>query len=272
MSVIGDRTVVVNDHYDENWDDRFTIDAKKNGQNAIINKLSTVSSENGDTYLVRSRNIQRTVRAPGDGFAKAKLYSPIKVSDNAVAAATTIVQEKKVADTVLPYERNVREYNPETDILSDNNILVISRDAADIIEAVGWDVDGLSSEYERVESVAPNAYQSNIADDIVIIKRDIRDVMDRIAALIQYYKSKGQLNGVNTIRQLYSIDELPSDLARELADFSGLYEKYMELQRVIIGETAERIEIPDMFIEAYKQKRDEFVDEVISMGDNVVKI
>ncbi len=271
MNLLGDKTVIVNDHFDEDWGDRIIIESRKNGENAILNKLSTVSSENGDTYLVRSRNIQRPAHNPNDTFSHAKLYSPMKISPEAISAATTIIQEKKVADTVLPFERSVKEYNPETDILSDNNVLIIERSAADVIEAVGWNMDGIANEYERVESVAPSTYQSNIADDIVVIKRDIRDIMSRIGMLLQYYKSKGELFGINSIRQLYSVDGLPMDLERELADFSTLYSKYMELQRVVIGETASRIEIPDMFMEAYKQNRDEFLDEVIGMGDNIIK-
>lgn len=274
-NVLGDRTVIIHDHYDEDWSGRIAIEGRKWGENAIINKLSVVPSQNGETYLVRSRNIQRPIHNPSDTFSHAKLYSPTKATSESIAAVTMVVQEKKVADTVLPYERNVKEYNPESDVVSDNNVLIVDRNAADMIENIGLNMEGISNEYEGIESIAPNVYQSNLVDDIVVIKRDIRDVMSRISMLMQYYRSRGELSGeVYSIRQLYSIENesLPVDLARELADFSGLYGKYMELQRVIINETAERIKIPDMFMEPFKQNRNEFIDEIISMGDNVLKI
>ena len=274
-NVLGDRTVIIHDHYDEDWSGRISIEGRKWGENAIINKLSVVPSQNGETYLVRSRNIQRPIHNPSDTFSHAKLYSPTKATSESIAAVTMVVQEKKVADTVLPYERNVKEYNPESDVVSDNNVLIVDRNAADMIENIGLNMEGISNEYEGIESIAPNVYQSNLVDDIVVIKRDIRDVMSRISMLMQYYRSRGELSGeVYSIRQLYSIENesLPVDLARELADFSGLYGKYMELQRVIINETAERIKIPDMFMEPFKQNRNEFIDEIISMGDNVLKI
>ena len=246
---------VVIDRSDRLEDDieGFKLDAVDEEKNYTAARLRVCrDTENHQPVLFFSQELSRNFKDPRDPFGKRHL---IKVfTPGQFAAAADEVVTAKFQDTILAHQSKVPDYSPLTDIHSAKMNLFLDEDTAQFLEDVDVRMDGLSEDFQGIESVSASPFMEDIARDATQIKRELAHLKGK------YEVVKQQLaDGFEEYVDPKVSDEVFGEaLAREGKVSRGLVQSYLSIrermqelesqlgqfQAAVFNETAPKIRLP----------------------------
>ena len=246
---------VVIDRSDRLEDDieGFKLDAVDEEKNYTAARLRVCRDpENHQPVLFYSQELSRNFRDQRDPFSKRHL---IKVfTPGQLQAAADEVVTAKFQDTILAHKSKVPDYSPLTDIRSDQMNLFLDEDTAQFLEDVDVRMDGLSEDFQGIESVSASPFMEDIARDATQIKRELAHLKGK------YEVVKQQLaDGFEEYVDPKVSDEVFGEaLAREGKVSRGLVQSYLSIrermqeleaqlgqfQAAVFNDTAPKIRLP----------------------------
>ena len=226
----------------------------------------TRNPETEEPYLFYTQELTRNHKAPNDPFGRRHLIKVFTPSNIEAAADTAL--ERKFEDTILAHKDQIPDYSPLTDIHSQSMNLFLDEDTATFLEDVGVQVDGLSEDFQGIESVGANPFLEDVADDAIRLKRRLSDLQGKYAHLKQVIAGE-----FDPPVEGYTLtdDEFERQLAQETLPDSyvqlylalkeqidDLKSKVGAVSKIVFSETAAKIRLPKRL-----EGRDhEFVQEV----------
>ena len=231
----------------------FKLDAVDEEKNYTAARLRVCRDpENHQPVLFYSQELSRNFRDQRDPFSKRHL---IKVfTPGQLQAAADEVITGKFQDTILAHKGAVPDYSPLTDIHSAKMNLFLDEDTAQFLEDVDVRMDGLSEDFQGIESVSASPFMEDIARDATQIKRELAHLKGK------YEVVKQQLaDGFEEYVDPKVSDEVFGEaLAREGKVSRGLVQSYLSIrermqeleaqlgqfQAAVFNETAPKIRLP----------------------------
>ncbi|GAJ03616.1 unnamed protein product, partial [marine sediment metagenome] len=209
--------------------------------------------ENHQPVLFFSQELSRNFKDPQDPFAKRHL---IKVfTPGQFQAAGDEVITGKFQDTILAHKSKVPDYSPLTDIHSEKMNLFLDEDTAQFLEDVDLRMDGLSEDFQGIESVSATPFMEDIARDATQLKRELAHLKGKYEVVKEQLADKFQ----QYVDPKTASDEVFGEaLAREGKVSPGLVQSYLSLrermlelesqlgqfQVAVFNETAPKIRLP----------------------------
>lgn len=231
----------------------FKLDAVDEEKNYTAARLRVCRDpENHQPVLFYSQELSRNFRDQRDPFSKRHL---IKVfAPGQLQAAADEVVTAKFQDTILAHQKAISDYSPLTDIHSSKMNLFMDEDTAQFLEDVDVRVDGLSEDYQGIESISATPYMEDIARDATQLKRELAHLQGKYAVI------KEQLadNFEEYVDPKVSDEVFGEALAREgkvpkhlVQSYLSIRERKQELeaqlgqfQAAVFNETAPKIRLP----------------------------
>ncbi len=236
----------------------FRIDAVDDEKNFTVSKIKLCRDpENDKPILFYSQELSRNFKDPNDPFGKRHIIKTFTPENIGAVADTTV--EHKFKDTLLAHKDFVRDYNPLTDIHSNTMNLFMDEDTATFIEDVGVRVDGLSEDFQGLESVEATPFMEEVSWDASKLKRDLHDLKGRILIIKEQMADKfNEWIDPKTLTD----DEFNEKLALENVS-AGLVQTYLllkeqigslssqlgEVNMAVFNETKQKIRLPKMIEE-----------------------
>ena len=150
----------------------FKLDAVDDEKNYTAARLRLCrDSENHQPVLFYSQELSRNFKDPQDPFGKRHLIRAF--TPGQFQAAADEVVTGKFQDTILAHKSKVPDYSPLTDIHSTNMSLFLDEETAQFLEDVDVRIDGLSEDFQGIESVSATPFLDDIARDATQIKREL---------------------------------------------------------------------------------------------------
>ncbi len=232
----------------------FRLDAVDDEKNYTAARLRLCRDpENQQPVLFYSQELSRNFRGPKDPFTKRHL---IKVfTPGQFGAAGDEVITGKFQDTILAHKSAIPDYSPLTDIRSDQMSLFLDEDTAQFLEDVDVRIDGLSEDFQGIESVSASPFMEDIARDATQIKRELAHLKGKYAVIKEQLADEFE----EYVNPQTASDEVFSEaLAREgkvpkhlVQSYLSIRERMQELesqlgqfQVAVFNETAPKIRLP----------------------------
>ena len=235
----------------------FKLDAVDEENNYTAARLRLCrDSENRQPLLFYSQELSRNFKDPKDLFGKRhliKVFTPGQFQ----ASADEIITGK-FQDTILAHQKTIPDYSPLTDIHSSKMSLFMDEDTAQFLEDVNVRVDGLSEDFQGIESVSATPYMEDIARDATQIKRELAHLKGKYEVVKEQLADEFE-EYVNP--RTVSDEVFGEALAREGKVSRGLIQSYLSIrdrmqeleaqlgqfQAAVFNETAPMIRLPRAF-------------------------
>jgi len=231
----------------------FKLDAVDEEKNYTAARLRVCRDpENHQPVLFFSQELSRNFKDPRDPFGKRHLIKVFTPGQFQAAADETITG--KFQDTILAHQKAIPDYSPLTDIHSAKMNLFLDEHTAQFLEDVDVRMDGLSEDFQGIESVSASPFMEDIARDATQIKRELAHLKGK------YEVVKQQLaDGFEEYVDPKVSDEVFGEaLAREgkvpqklVQSYLSIRERMSELesqlgqfQAAVFNETATKIRLP----------------------------
>jgi len=231
----------------------FKLDAVDDEKNYTAARLRLCRDpENHQPVLFYSQELSRNFKDPRDPFGKRHLIKVFTPGQFQAAADETITG--KFQDTILAHQKAIPDYSPLTDIHSAKMNLFLDEHTAQFLEDVDVRMDGLSEDFQGIESVSASPFMEDIARDATQIKRELAHLKGK------YEVVKQQLaDGFEEYVDPKVSDEVFGEaLAREgkvpqklVQSYLSIRERMSELesqlgqfQAAVFNETATKIRLP----------------------------
>ncbi len=232
----------------------FKLDAVDEEKNYTATRLRLCrDSENRQPVLFYSQELSRNFKDPQDPFGKRHLIRAF--APGQFQAAADEVVTGKFQDTLLAHKTAIPDYSPLSDIHSTNMSLFLDEDTAQFLEDVDVRIDGLSEDFQGIESVSSTPYLEDIARDATQIKRELAGLKGKYAVI----KEQASDEFEQYVDPKTASDEVFSEaLAREGKVTSHLVQSYLairarmlelesqlgQFQAAVFNETAPKIRLP----------------------------
>jgi hypothetical protein len=232
----------------------FKMDCLDDEKNYTVAKIKLCRDiKNDKPLLFYSQDLTRNFRGETDPFGKKQILKVLTPANQ--TAIGDISLSKKYSDTLLPFRKKINDYNPKSDIFSDQMKLFLDEPTAEFISDIGINVAGLSEDFSEIESVESTRYLDDISvqatklkEELFFLNERMTIVKDQMADTFEEYSDPRKLTE----------DEFALCLARENIP-DGLVQKYLELKEQIDGvkgqlgevntvvfrETATKIKLPE---------------------------
>ncbi|MFC1583870.1 hypothetical protein ACFL4U_04210 [Candidatus Neomarinimicrobiota bacterium] len=232
----------------------FKLDAVDEEKNYTTARLRLCRDpENRQPVLFYSQELSRNFKDPQDPFGKRHLIKIFTPGQFQAAADETITG--KFQDTLLAHKSAIPDYSPLTDIHSTKMNLFMDEDTAQFLEDVDVRVDGLSEDYQGIESVSATPFMDEIAMDATQIKRELGGlrskyevVKEQLADEFEEYVNPKTVSDEVFGEALARENKVPQHLVQS---YLSIRERMQELQAqlgqvqsVVFNETAPRIRLP----------------------------
>ncbi len=231
----------------------FKLDAVDDERNYTAARLRLCrDSQKGEPVLFYTQELSRNFRDPRDEFGRRHL---IKVfTPGRFQAAADEVITSKFQDTLLAHKGKIPDYSPMTDIHSERMNLFMDDPTAQFLEYEGINIEGLSEDFQGMESVDASPFMDAVAHDASLIKKEIAhlkaklamvkdDMVDYLADINPRYASEDVFAEV-----LARTPKVPANL---MQDYLSIRERMNKLegqlghvQSTIFQETAPKIRLP----------------------------
>ena len=237
---------------DEDIED-FKIDAVDDEKNFTVSRVKLCREPDTDkSILFYTQELSRNFKNPRDPFGKRHIIKAFTPSNFEAVADTTL--EKKFTDTILAHKNAIEDYSPLTDIHSQKMNLFLDEDTAVFLDDVGIRVDGLSEDFQSIESVSASPFMEEIAVDAAKLKQELSEFRRDLILVKQQMADefKEYLDPTVTTE-----DEFTEALARENVStvlvksylsikekIKGLESQLGEVSNVVFKETAAKIKLP----------------------------
>jgi len=232
----------------------FKLDAVDEEKNYTAARLRLCRDpENRQPVLFYSQELSRNFKDPQDPFGKRHLIKVFTPGQFQAAADETITG--KFQDTLLAHKSAIPDYSPLTDIHSTKMNLFIDEETAEFLEDVDVRVDGLSEDYQGIESVSSTPYMEDIARDASQLKRELAHlkgkyevVKEQLADAFEEYVNPKTVSDEVFGEALAREGKVPQKLVQS---YLVLKERMQELesqlgqfQAAVFNETATKIRLP----------------------------
>ena len=232
----------------------FKLDAVDEEKNYTAARLRLCRDpENRQPVLFFSQELSRNFKDPQDPFAKRHLIKVFTPGQFQAAADETITG--KFQDTILAHKGKIPDYSPLTDIHSEKMNLFLDEETAQFLEDTDVRVDGLSEDFQGIESVSSTPYMEDIARDATQIKRELNQLRgkyevakEQLADEFQQYVDPKTASDEVFSEALASENNVPQRLVQS---YLAIRERMQELeaqlgqvQSVVFNETAPKIRLP----------------------------
>ena len=232
----------------------FKLDAVDDEKNYTAARLRLCrDSENHQPVLFYSQELSRNFKDPQDPFGKRHLIRAF--TPGQFQAAADEVVTGKFQDTILAHKNKVPDYSPLTDIHSTNMSLFLDEETAQFLEDVDVRIDGLSEDFQGIESVSATPFLDDIARDASQIKRELAGlkgkyevVKEQLADEFEEYLDPKTVSDEVFYETLAREGHLPQRLVQA---HLSIRERMQELeaqlgqvQAAVFSETAPKIRLP----------------------------
>lgn len=231
----------------------FKLDAVDDEKNYTAARLRICRDpENHQPVLFYSQELSRNFKDPRDPFGKRHL---IKVfTPGQFAAAADEVVTGKFNETILAHKDAIPDYSPLTDIHSTKMNLFLDEDTAQFMEDVDVRMEGLSEDFQGIESVSASPFMEDIARDATQIKRELAHLQGKYAVIKEQLADEFE----EYVDPKVSDEVFGEALARENKASKHLVQSYLSIreriqelesqlgqfQAAVFNETAPKIRLP----------------------------
>ncbi len=232
----------------------FKLDAIDEEKNYTAARLRLCrDSQSHEPVLFYSQELSRNFKNPEDPFARRHLIRAF-VPGQFEAAADEVITGK-FQDALLAHKPAISDYSPLSDIHSEKMSLFMDEETAQFLEDQEIRIDGLSEDFQGIESVSANPYMEGIALDASQLKKELAKIKAQCAVI----KGKMADHFEEPIEpNLISEDVFAEALARQTKVPQGLVQSYMlvreqmneveaqlgEFDAAVFSETASKIRLP----------------------------
>jgi len=231
----------------------FKLDAVDDEKNYTAARLRLCRDpENHQPVLFYSQELSRNFKDPRDPFGKRHL---IKVfTPGQFAAAADEVVTGKFNETILAHKDAIPDYSPLTDIHSTKMNLFLDEDTAQFMEDVDVRMEGLSEDFQGIESISATSFMEDIARDATQLKRELAHLKGKYAVIKEQLADEFE----EYVDPKVSDEVFGEALAREGKVSPGLVQSYLSIrermqeleaqlgqfQAAVFNETAPKIRLP----------------------------
>ncbi len=232
----------------------FKLDAVDDEQNYTVARLRLCrDSENREPVLFYSQELSRNFKNPQDPFGKRHLIRAF--TPGQFQAAADEVVTGKFQDTLLAHKTAIPDYSPLSDIHSTKMNLFLDEDTAQFLEDVDVRIDGLSEDFQGIESVSATPYIENIALDATQLKRELAGLKGKYAVIkgqladeLQEYMDPKTVSDEVFGEVLARQGHMPPALVQSYLSIrdrmSELENQLGQFQAAVFNETAPKIRLP----------------------------
>jgi len=237
---------------DEDIED-FKIDAVDDEKNFTVSRVKVCRDPVSEKpILFYTQELSRNFKNPRDPFGKRHIIKAF-TSSNFEAVGDTAL-EKKFTDTVLAHKNAIDDYSPLTDIHSQKMNLFLDEDTAVFLSDVGINVDGLSEDFQSIESVSASPFMEEIAVDAGKLKQELnefrRDLILVKQQMVDEFKIylDPSVTTENEFTEALSRENVSAVLVKSYLSIKekikGLESQLGEVSNTIFKETAAKIKLP----------------------------
>ena len=163
---------------DQDMED-FRIDAIDNEKNYTASRIKLCRDPDDEKpILFYSQELSRNFKNPNDPFGKRHIIKTFTPEN--IGAVVDVTIEHKFKDTLLAHKDHVRDYNPLSDIHSENMNLFMDEDTAGFLEDVGIRTDGMAEDFQSLESVEATPFREDVSEDATMLKNELKDLRGRL--------------------------------------------------------------------------------------------
>jgi len=157
----------------------FKLDAIDDEKNYTASRIKLCRDpENEKPILFYSQELSRNFKNPQDPFSKRHIIKTFTPEN--VEAVADVTVEHKFKDTLLAHKNFVWDYNPLSDIHSESMNLFMDEDTAGFLEDVGVKIQGLSDDFNSLESVSATPFMEEASLDSTRLKNELKDLTGRL--------------------------------------------------------------------------------------------
>lgn len=240
----------------------FKLDAVDDQKNYTAARLRLCrDSQEGEPVLFYTQELSRNFKDPRDSFGNRHL---IKVfTPGRFQAAADEVLTGKFQDALLAHKSTIPDYSPMTDIHSTRMNLFMDAPTAQFLEDDGIRIDGLTEDFNGIESVSATPFMDAVAHDATLIKRELAGLKGKLAFLkddmVDYL---GDINPRYASEDIFAealarTPKVPADLMQSYLSIrermSKLEGQLGHVQSTIFQETAPKIRLPRA-VEGFKHE------------------
>ena len=236
----------------------FRIDAVDDEKNFTVSKIKLCRDpENEKPILFYSQELSRNFKNPNDPFGKRHIIKTFTPENIEAIADTTV--EHKFNDTLLGHKDHVWDYNPLSDIHSSSMNLFMDEDTATFLEDVGVRTDGLSEDFQSLESVEATPFMEEVSLDATKLKNELKDlsgklfiIKEQMADSFSVWTDPKTLSNDEFEERMVS-ENIPEGLVQAYLSIkeqvSQLQTKLGEVNMTIFSETKSKIKLPKLIEE-----------------------
>ena len=219
----------VPERLDQDMED-FRIDAIDDGKNYTASRIKLCRDPDDEKpILFYSQELSRNFKNPNDPFGKRHIIKTFTPENIGAVADVTI--EHKFKDTLLAHKDVVWDYNPLSDIHSQSMNLFMDEDTAGFLEDVGIRTDGMTEDFQSLESVEATPFMEDVSLDATRLKNELKDLRGRL--LIVKDQMADEFSDWLDPKTLTD-EEFDQKLAHEKVS-EGLVQTYLSLKEQING-------------------------------------
>jgi hypothetical protein len=126
-----------------------------------------------------SQELNRNFKNPSDPMSMRHIVKSFEPDH--VNASTDTALEFKFNDAMLAHRSRIDEYNPLTDIHSNEMNLFVDEDSATYLSDMGIDIDHVGDEFQEIQSVEASPFVLGVAGDVYALKRQLADAEQKLS-------------------------------------------------------------------------------------------
>ena len=231
----------------------FKLDAVDDQKNYTAARLRLCrDSQQGEPVLFYTQELSRNFKDPRDQFGNRHL---IKVfTPGRFQAAADEVITGKFQDALLAHKSTIPDYSPMTDIHSTRMNLFLDAPTAQFLEDDGIRIDGLSEDFNGIESVSATPFMDAVAHDATLIKRELAGLRGKLAFVKDDMADYLEVINVRLVNEdvfaeaLARTPKMPAELMQSYLSIrermNTLEGQLGHVQSTIFQETAPKIRMP----------------------------
>ena len=223
--------------------EEFRLDCLDQEKNFTISKLKlTRDPETEEPRLFYSQQLIRNFKDDDDPLNR-KMFIKAFTPSNVDAAYDTTL-DQKYTDSLLAFKSHITDYNPLSDIHSQEMRLFMDEETATFMSDSDVSIDALKEDFLGIESVSATPYHVDLGYDVTKLKKELSGHKSKMASL-KLEMQKGISNGID-LADLNG-DEFESLIAKHQVS-SGLVQTYLSLKERINSIKARIGELNDELI------------------------
>ena len=232
----------------------FKLDCIDDEKNYTVAKIKLCRDiKNDKPILFYSQDLTRNFKGENDPFGKKQILKAFTPSNHEAVADISLT--KKFEDTILAHNIKIRDYNPMTDIHSQNMKLFMDEGTAEFVSDIGINVEGLSSDFSEMESVESTPFLEDISVDASILKEELHSLQSRMFLLKTQMADEFEntcdpkkLTEDEFVHRM-AIENIPDDLVQKFLELKEKIDRVKarlgEVNTVVFSETRTKIKLPE---------------------------